>query len=144
MKHFIASAPAPRPPAHLIAIPGFKSKSIEATKQRREIKIRKLQKQRGRCRYCTQEISVNEATTEHRKPLARGGTDTAKNIDAACQPCNKAKRKLTKREFELAIFNPNMRRDPWPLYVARVEIRLKRAAEKACRRLAAVLATGEA
>ena len=52
--------------------------------------------------------------------------------------------RLKKREFELAIFNPNLRRDPWPLYLACVEIRLKRAAEKACRRLAAILATGEA
>ena len=109
------------------------------------VKLRIWEREQGRCSLTGRKILPGDAFDyEHRKPLARGGTDTAKNIDAACQPCNKAKRKLTKREFELAIFNPNMRRDPWPLYVARVEIRLKRAAEKACRRLAAVLATGEA
>lgn len=140
MKHF--AAPAAPIPVHLLAIPGFKSKRPEATIARRMVKRRKLKEQGGRCRYCTVPISARDATTEHRKPLSRGGTDTPENIDAACRDCNRAKGKMTKREFELAIFNPNMRRDPWPLYLACVEIRMKRAAEKACKRLAAALVAG--
>ena len=139
MKHF--AAPAAPIPVHFLPIPGFKSKTPEASKARQITKRQKLRAQGGRCLYCTVPMTFRQATTEHRKPLARGGTDTPNNIDAACLDCNHAKGRLTKREFELAIFNPNMRRDPWPLYLACVEIRLKRAAEKACRRLAAALVT---
>ncbi len=136
MKHLREVTPTPK---HLLPIPGFKSKSYEASVIRRGIKREKLRKQGGRCLYCTQPISVKQATAEHRKPIARGGTDTAGNIDAACKACNTAKGWLTKREFNLAIFNPNLQRDGWEVYLACVEIRLKRRVEQACQRLRKII-----
>lgn len=142
MKHF---NPAPVAiPLHCLAIPGFKSNSNSAQRARRVAKREKLQRQGGRCLYCTEPLSVSKATVEHRKPLSRGGTDTADNIDAACRPCNKAKGRLTKREFLLAIFNPSLLRHPWPLYLACLDIRLRRRTELACRRLRSMIVRTEA
>jgi hypothetical protein len=124
------------PPAALTPKPGVKEKTIKAQQVRRGHKKQALRRQGWRCLYCLSPLSINKATVEHRKPLARGGCDVADNIDAACAPCNRAKGKLTKAEFERAIFNPDMKRHVWPLYLACVEIRLKRAVEKACARLA--------
>lgn len=132
VKHIRAVAP---PPIFAQPIPGFKSKTYAASVVRIGIKREKLRKQGGRCLYCTQPLTVRQATVEHRKPIGRGGTDTACNIDAACKPCNTAKGWLTKREFNLAIFNPNLQRDGWEVYLACIEIRLKRRAEQACTRL---------
>lgn len=132
-----AAAPVP---AHFLPIPGYRSNTPEAQRARRMIKRLKLREQGGRCCYCQQPLSVAKATVEHRKPFARGGIDAPSNIDVACLRCNGAKGWLTKPEFERAIFNPNVRRDPWPLYLACVEIRLKRFTERACKRLARMVA----
>jgi 5-methylcytosine-specific restriction endonuclease McrA len=113
---------------------------MEAANARRKVKIAKLREQGWRCLYCTCRLTRKTATAEHRKPIARGGVDAPGNIDAACEPCNTAKGTLTKREFELAIFNPNLRRDTWPLYLACIDIRLKRRTELACRRLLSIIA----
>lgn len=88
------------------------------------------------CLYCLDWMSLREATTEHRKPKSRGGEDVPTNIDAACSTCNNAKGSLTRREFELAIFRPSYKRHPWKLYLACLDIRLKRRINQAVKRLA--------
>lgn len=43
------------------------------------------------CRYCGAKAPHVELTVDHVTPRALGGTDTADNLVAACQPCNAGK-----------------------------------------------------
>lgn len=109
--------------------------AVQQQHERRALKLQALQEQDGCCLYCFTPLDPTEATTEHRKARKRGGDDTPKNIGASCESCNRAKGSLTERVFLRAIRRPDYKRDPWPLYLACVEIRMKRETEKACRRL---------
>jgi 5-methylcytosine-specific restriction endonuclease McrA len=98
-------------------------------------KIEAHTRQGGLCVYCKVPLPLAEATAEHRRPRALNGATTAANIDAACWSCNNAKRHRTRSQFMRAIHEPDFQRDPWPLYLACVEIRLKLRTALACRRL---------
>jgi 5-methylcytosine-specific restriction endonuclease McrA len=55
-----------------------------------------MQKQRGLCGLCGEQMSLElhaarEATLDHIRPVARGGTDTITNLQLACRECNEAK-----------------------------------------------------
>lgn len=50
-----------------------------------------------RCTYCGAEDRPLHA--DHRKPVARGGSDDLANLITACAPCNLRKRTMTEREF---------------------------------------------
>jgi 5-methylcytosine-specific restriction endonuclease McrA len=89
----------------------------------------------GKCCYCRTPVPLSEVTAEHRTPRKLGGRTTRENIDAACSPCNNARRHLTRAEFMRAIHEPDYRRDPWPLYEACMLIRLRLRTAAACRRL---------
>lgn len=102
---------------------------------RRLYKIEAHTKQDGRCLYCRLPLPLVEATAEHCVPVARHGQTTAENIAAACELCNNAKRHMTRAEFMRAIHEPDYRRDPWPLYLACAQIRLRLQTSAACRRL---------
>lgn len=108
--------------------------------ERRALKLAALEKQGGACLYCFLPLEPEETTAEHRKPKVRGGQDTPRNIAASCEPCNRTKGRLAERVFLRAIRRPDMQRDPWPLYVRCVEIRLKRRSAQACRALASIVA----
>lgn len=101
-------------------------------------KIEAHTKQSGKCLYCRTRMPLLEATAEHLRPRKLNGRTTPGNIAAACSPCNNAKRHRTRAEFMRAIHEPDYRSDPWPLYLACVEIRLKLFAAAACRRIARV------
>ena len=106
----------------------------------RMYKIEAHHRQEGRCLYCKTPIPLAEATAEHRRPRKLGGTTRPDNIDAACFPCNNAKRHRTRSQFMRAIHEPDFTRDPWPLYLACVEIRLKLRTALACKRLRSIIA----
>jgi predicted phage-related endonuclease/5-methylcytosine-specific restriction endonuclease McrA len=48
----------------------------------------KLLNQRGTCRWCGCQLTLNSATFEHVVALDVGGTNDESNIDLACAPCN--------------------------------------------------------
>lgn len=102
---------------------------------RRLYKIEAYTRQDGICLYCRWPLPLAEATAEHCTPLARGGRTTAGNIAAACAACNNARRHMTRAAFMRAIHEPDYRRDPWPLYLACVQIRLRLQTSAACRRI---------
>lgn len=106
----------------------------------RMYKIEAHSRQGGVCRYCKSPLSLTEATAEHRRPRLLLGKTTADNIDAACTTCNNAKRHMTKAQFMRAIHEPDYKRDPWPLYLACMEIRVSLRAAAACRRLRRMVA----
>lgn len=101
-------------------------------------KIDAHMRQRGHCPYCTYQIPLSEATAEHKLPVSRGGLTRPENIDSACSGCNRSKGSLTKDEFLRAIVQPDIKKDPWETYLAAMSIRMKRATEAACRRIASI------
>ena len=103
-------------------------------------KAQAFRRQDKRCLYCDAALRYHEATLEHATPVSRGGTMTVENIDIACDPCNGAKGHLTRAEFIRAIHEPDYKNDPWPLYLACVQIRLKLRTERACRRISRMVA----
>jgi 5-methylcytosine-specific restriction endonuclease McrA len=58
------------------------------------------------CKYCLEPLPFHASTAEHRVPKSKGGTNARANIDAACQPCNKAKGSSPAAWFAKAIRNP--------------------------------------
>lgn len=105
----------------------------------RVYKIEAHTRQGGICLYCKTPMPLVAATAEHRRPLSRGGATRQENIDAACRPCNQAKGSLTRSQFNRVIHEPDFSRDAWSLYLAAVEIRLKRRTALACRRLRSII-----
>ncbi|WP_081853365.1 HNH endonuclease [Erythrobacter longus] len=61
-------------------------------KKRRRIRQNLVVKQKHRCCYCVRVFgpkgSPLEATIEHLRPLADGGSSRLKNLAAACRHCN--------------------------------------------------------
>lgn len=51
------------------------------------------------CYYCEKAVPKKDRTADHKKPLARGGKHTAKNLVMACRSCNSSKRDKTEKEF---------------------------------------------
>lgn len=109
-------------------------KKLEAA-WRRAYKIEAHGKQGGLCCYCKAPIPLAIATAEHKKPRKHGGKDRPNNIAAACSSCNLARGHKTRAEFMRAIHEPDIIKDPWPLYVACAGIRVSLAAHAACRRI---------
>lgn len=67
--------------------------------------------QRGRCFYCEQLITVEDATADHFIPRSRGGSNSIRNKVMACRPCNHNKADLMPSEFFCRIGRP-VRRPP--------------------------------
>ncbi len=116
-----------------------KREGIKDNLLRRMYKAEALDKQNGKCLYCTAPMSIREATAEHKVPVSRGGLTEKSNIDAACETCNKIKNRFLKPDFNRAIHEPNLLRDGWDLHFAGIEIRMRRRAELACRRIRAMV-----
>lgn len=67
--------------------------------------------QDGLCLYCTDPMVLGyggscRATTEHKHPVSRGGTDHPTNLAAACEACNGLKGDMTEAEFRAAYPTP--------------------------------------
>jgi hypothetical protein len=106
---------------------------------RRVYKIEAHTRQNAKCPYCTGKMLLVTNTAEHITPVSRGGQTRPDNIDAACAFCNRQKGSLTKVEFLRVITEPDYQNDPWKVYLAGVNMRLMRATEDACRRLASII-----
>lgn len=53
----------------------------------------------GHCAYCGCKISLKEMTSDHVKPLEKGGADTVDNLFPACFTCNHYKNRYTVEQF---------------------------------------------
>lgn len=51
------------------------------------------------CYYCNVSLEPEEVHIEHKLPVARGGTNSRKNLALACATCNLRKGKKTESEF---------------------------------------------
>lgn len=51
-----------------------------------------------RCQYCGDKVTLESGTYDHVTPRAQGGTTIWKNIVTACEPCNTRKANRTPRE----------------------------------------------
>ena len=79
----------------------------DETPQRRRIGKRELEelrallakKQRNRCMYCGKRMEPAYFEVDHKKPVARGGSDRIVNFQLLCAPCNKRKGAATDGEF---------------------------------------------
>lgn len=58
---------------------------------------------RGRCQYCSCELSRRQATYDHVFPRSRGGRSRWENIVLACGPCNQRKGNSTPEEAEMLL-----------------------------------------
>lgn len=50
-----------------------------------------LMRDRGRCRYCLDELTAKTFTVDHVVPLSAGGGNAFANLVACCKYCNKLK-----------------------------------------------------
>lgn len=60
--------------------------------------VLKFEKQKGQCIYCRIDIK-NNYHIDHKKPLARGGTNWPHNIQLLCPTCNMEKHTATHAQF---------------------------------------------
>jgi 5-methylcytosine-specific restriction endonuclease McrA len=58
---------------------------------------------KGRCQYCSRELSRAEATYDHVVPRAMGGKTRWENIVIACVPCNSKKANRTPEEVGMRL-----------------------------------------
>lgn len=52
-----------------------------------------------RCVYCNKELTIAQATLDHKYPLSRGGTNERNNLAIACRCCNSSKHDKTAEEY---------------------------------------------
>jgi hypothetical protein len=57
----------------------------------RSLRFQVLRRDGHRCHYCGATAAEAKLTVDHVTPVALGGTDTADNLVAACEPCNGGK-----------------------------------------------------
>ena len=76
--------------------------------QRRRKPISKLikeglyKRQKGKCMYCGRKLDIADMHADHKKPWNRGGSDSEKNLQMLCGPCNTRKGDMTDGEFRRA------------------------------------------
>jgi 5-methylcytosine-specific restriction endonuclease McrA len=69
-----------------------------------QAKTTMLQDQRQECYYCHSLLLLKDATIDHKKPLARGGTHSLENLCASCHSCNNLKSHMTEEEYRELMF----------------------------------------
>lgn len=47
-----------------------------------------LKRDKYRCHYCKEQVTLDDANIDHKKPWKLGGKTTPQNLVAACPPCN--------------------------------------------------------
>lgn len=90
--------------------------------------------QKGKCAYCREPMTRQQATADHVNPMSLGGPTTRDNIKAACEPCNKAKGRLSEAAFLKLIKNPQSG-DPLGIWLAWSRRRIWLATERVCKRI---------
>ena len=61
------------------------------------------QRDLGRCQYCGKQISIQELTLDHVKPVGKGGTTCWRNIVSSCKQCNQDKGCRTPKEAAMPL-----------------------------------------
>ena len=79
-----------RPAAH-VARPNFAPG--------RTVRRKLLEREGGRCFYCTRPLEERDCVVDHVVPLVAGGSHSPGNTVACCFPCNSAKRDLPAADF---------------------------------------------
>ena len=80
----------------------------EGDEPRRRKPISKLVKQglyrnqKGKCMYCGRKLALADMHVDHKTPFARNGSDSDKNLQMLCGPCNTRKGDMTDGEFRRA------------------------------------------
>ena len=58
--------------------------------------------QKGKCMYCGRKLDLADMHADHKTPFNRNGSDSDKNLQMLCGPCNTRKNKMTDGEFRKA------------------------------------------
>ena len=53
----------------------------------------------GRCMYCGRRPGIDLLDIDHKKPLAKGGSNNKRNLQLLCRTCNNRKGTKTDMEF---------------------------------------------
>jgi len=56
-------------------------------------------KQKGKCNYCGNKLTIQYFHIDHKTPVARDGSDQITNLQLLCGPCNTRKGNSTDGEF---------------------------------------------
>jgi len=72
--------------------------SLTAT-EKEELLYELWLEQDRKCYYCGIKIQLKHCELDHKVPVSRGGSDTKKNMVAACHNCNKEKGNKTVAEY---------------------------------------------
>ena len=64
---------------------------------------------KGRCQYCSKQVTRPEATYDHVTPRAQKGTTTWENIVIACVPCNQKKGGRTPEQAKMKLLTRPVR-----------------------------------
>lgn len=89
-----------------VASPKKSIERVPRDKQYRQWRAVLFDMHAGRCFYCDEEVSYNEATIDHQVPIIKEGSGDLDNLVMACYPCNSSKggRMPTADELERAKF----------------------------------------
>jgi 5-methylcytosine-specific restriction endonuclease McrA len=63
-----------------------------------------------RCFYCEGDLSDGSGEFDHKRPVSRGGDDTAQNLAYCCHGCNQRKKTMTSAEFLDLMAEQHLRR----------------------------------
>lgn len=66
-----------------------------------ELKDWAYKKYKGKCAYCRNPITKEEATLDHIVPKLLGGRNGKGNIALACEECNKKKGHMTPQQWRM-------------------------------------------
>ena len=64
-----------------------------------EIKREIHKAQAGKCMYCGRKPGIDLMDIDHKNPMAKGGSDTRRNLQLLCRSCNTRKGATTDRQF---------------------------------------------
>lgn len=118
--HRVVLARVPRTPRRV--------KGPPPAQYKRSIKRAAMRDCGRRCVYCGTPLDYEIATLDHVYPLAKGGTDVAGNIVAACTGCNRGKGDMLPFEFFMRYPSAGLN---FVLYARAVHRALKRCARRA-------------
>ena len=64
-----------------------------------ELKRELHKAQAGKCMYCGRKPGIDLMDIDHKNPVAKGGSDTKRNLQLLCRSCNTRKGATTDRQF---------------------------------------------
>ena len=74
--------------------PARRRKSFSA-----ELKRELFNAQGGKCMYCGRKPGIDLMDIDHKNPMAKGGSDSKRNLQLICRSCNTRKGATTDRQF---------------------------------------------